>query len=77
LGEGPDGYLHLVSDSAPSEAQELMKSVNSKRKAKFQEIATKQGVSLEKVATQAGAKLVERTKPGEHYQDAKGKWHQK
>ena len=60
LSDGPDGYLHLASDDVPADTQALMKSINSKRRAKYQEIATKRGLSLDEVAARAGAKLTEK-----------------
>ena len=75
LGEGPDGFLHVVSASNPGAADEaLAKSINAKRKEKYQSIASKQGVPLDAVAAQAGKKLIDRTPKGQFVLDAAGKW---
>ena len=77
LGEGPDGYLHLVDNDAPADVKALMEDINGKRKQKYQEIATKGGTSVKVVAAHTGAKLVERTPAGQYVMDASGKWEKK
>ncbi len=77
LGEGSDGYLHLVDSGAPADVKALMKDVNGKRRQKYQEIATSRGAPLAAVAAQAGAKLVERTSAGQYVLDASGNWKKK
>ena len=74
LGERPDGYVGLVDSSAPSAVQDLVKEINTRRRAKYREIAEKSGTSVEVVARAAGAKLVERTAKGHYVLDASGKW---
>jgi uncharacterized protein YdbL (DUF1318 family) len=73
LGEGPDGYLHVV-DSGATDAEALASSINAKRKAKYQSIATDQGIPLDAVATRAGKKLVGRTPAGQYFMKASGEW---
>jgi len=73
LGEGPDGYLHVV-DAGTTEAEALANSINAKRKAKYQGIASNQGLPLESVATQAGKKLIDRTPAGQYIMNATGGW---
>ncbi len=70
LGEGPDGYLHVV---APGD-EELANSINAQRKEKYQEIATKQGIPLEAVEVQAGKKLIGLAAPGHYVMAADGTW---
>lgn len=77
LGEGPDGYLHLVDSGAPNDVKALMKDINGKRRQKYQEIAKSRGAPSEAVAAQAGAKLVERAPAGQYVLDAGGKWKKK
>lgn len=76
LGEGPDGYLHLV-ESGAAEAEALASSINARRKVKYQSIATKQGMPPNTVAAQAGKKLIERTPAGQYVMNANGDWTQK
>ncbi|GGO70309.1 YdbL family protein [Bowmanella pacifica] len=71
VGEQTDGYLGIVK-SAP-EVPELVKDVNAKRKAKYQELAQKNGISLAQVEALAGKKAVEKTSAG-HYILLDGQW---
>lgn len=77
IGEGTDGYLHLVDKNAPGDVKALVKEVNSKRKAKYQDIAKTRGASTESVAALAGAKLVKRTPAGQYAMDSSGKMRKK
>ena len=72
LGEGPDGYLHVVNPGAGEEA--LANSINTKRKKKYQVIATKQGIPLNAVEAQAGKRLVGLAPAGQYVMGANGKW---
>ncbi len=49
IGEQANGYIGLVRQDVPAEIRKLVDEVNAKRKAGYQKIATKQGVSLESV----------------------------
>jgi len=73
LGEGPDGFLHVV-DQKSTELIALADDINTKRREKYLEIAKNQGVPLDAVAAAAGSKLVERTPPGEFVMRADGSW---
>ena len=77
VGEKADGYVGIVvaQSSAPVEA--LVKNINVKRRAAYEEIAKKNGTSVDAVALLAGAKLIERASSGEWVTDADGFWRQK
>jgi len=77
IGERIDGYLGVVDPKAPAEAKALVENINAERRAKYAEIARRTGASGEAVAARAGAKLVERTPPGQYYLGADGRWHQR
>jgi uncharacterized protein YdbL (DUF1318 family) len=77
IGEGVDGYVHLVDQSAPSAVKALVKDVNGKRREKYAGIAKTRGASVESVAALAGAKLVKRAPAGEYVMDSSGKWQKK
>ena len=77
IGEGPDGYLHLVDKSAPADVKALIADINEKRKAKYKGIAAERGTSLDATASLAGAKLIERTPAGQYVLGADGKWKKK
>jgi uncharacterized protein YdbL (DUF1318 family) len=73
VGEQPDGYLGVVP-GAPASAEALVREINTKRRAHYQEIAAKNGTEPAAVAALAGQKLVARTPPGQYYKDAAGNW---
>jgi len=77
IGEGVDGYVHLVDNNAPAAVKALVKDVNNKRREKYASIAKTRGVSVESVAALAGAKLVERTPAGQYVMDSNAKWRKK
>ncbi len=76
IGEQINGYLGVVNKPASSEAEALVKDINSKRRAKYQEIATKNGTDLSAVEKQAGQKLIEKTASG-HYINTGSSWQKK
>ncbi|SMF28993.1 hypothetical protein SAMN02745866_01868 [Alteromonadaceae bacterium Bs31] len=71
VGEMATGYLGSPKGQASSEAAALIKDINSKRKAKYMEIAKSQGISLEAVENLAGKKAFEKTAAG-HYINVPG-----
>jgi uncharacterized protein YdbL (DUF1318 family) len=77
VGEGVDGYVHLVDENAPTDVKALVKEVNEKRREKYAIIAKKRGVPVEEVAALAGAKLVKSATAGEYVLDSTGKWRKK
>jgi hypothetical protein len=74
VGERPDGYVGVVAAGAPAWAKQLADDVNAKRKLKYAEIAKQNGTAVEAVAALAGAKLIERTPPGQYVLGADGRW---
>ena len=77
VGERADGYVAVVANGASPEVKALVKSVNDKRRATYSNIAKKQGIPVEAVAAQAGAKLTSERPKGEWVTDKSGKWRQK
>jgi uncharacterized protein YdbL (DUF1318 family) len=77
IGEGVDGYVHLVDKNAPDAVKALAKDINNKRRAKYASIAKERNVPIESVAALAGAKLVERTPAGQYVMDSNAKWRKK
>ena len=74
VGETNAGYLAAVKPSA--EVNKLVESINKQRKAQYQKIAEKNGISLEAVEVRAGKKAIEKTGPGE-YVNTGGGWQKK
>ncbi len=77
VGEGPDGYVHLVQNNAPADVKAMVEDINAKRKAKYGTIAKKRNAPIEAVAAQAGAKLIERTPAGQFVMDERSNWKKK
>ena len=75
VGEAPSGYLEAVN-SPSSATKTLIKSVNSKRKQKYQEIATRNKTSLQTIEQLAGKKAIEKSKPGSYIKQG-GSWQKK
>ena len=74
LGEQRDGYLGMVSPSAPAEARKLMAEVNEARRRSYREIAGKTGAELRAVEVLAAEKALQKTQPGNSIQAADGSW---
>lgn len=74
VGETNTGYLAAVKPSADVDA--LVADINAQRKAQYQEIARKNGISLQAVEARAGLKSIEKTPPGEYVNTGAG-WQKK
>lgn len=74
VGEQITGYLGTVK--ATAEASALVADINGKRKAKYREIAQRNGASLESVEKLAGKTAIEKTAAG-HYINLGNGWQQK
>jgi len=77
IGEQANGYIGLVTQNAPADIKKLINEVNAKRKAGYQEIAAKQGTSLESVELVGGNTAIGKTLPGNYIRDASGVWRKK
>ncbi len=74
VGERPDGYVGVVDANAPPAVKQLVDSVNAKRKAEYTRIAQQNGTAVDAVAALAGAKLIERTPPGQYVMGVDVRW---
>ena len=63
VGEKASGYLGAVS-GGNAEVQALVSDVNQKRRQAYEDIARRNGTSLNSVETLAGEKAIQNTKPG-------------
>lgn len=64
VGEQADGYVAVVPGKSSPEASQLVSEVNAKRKARYAEIAARNGTPVEAVAALAGKKLIENAPSG-------------
>ena len=76
-GEQRDGYLGLVTSSAPPEARQLVTEINQARRASYQEIAGKNGIELRAVELLAAEKALQKTPSGQLIQAEDGSWSRK
>jgi uncharacterized protein YdbL (DUF1318 family) len=72
VGEQANGYLGIVKNTAG--VKELVSDINSRRKSHYQEIARKNGTSLDVVEALAGKKAIEKTPRGQYVRDPSGNW---
>ncbi len=75
VGETSQGYVGAVK-SGNAEVDRLVADVNAKRRSRYSQIAKKNGLSVAKVAEQAGDKLVARVPSGQ-YVKINGRWQRK
>lgn len=71
VGEQANGYVGVVVASA--KVQTLVESVNAKRKAKYQQLATKNNITLAQVEKLAAQKAYQKTAAGQYIQQ-NGNW---
>ena len=72
VGETPAGYIAVVG-GGPG-VQDLVDSVNARRRIRYQEIANSEGAPLAAVEQLAGARLIDRASPGQIVMNASGAW---
>ena len=77
IGEQANGYIGLVTANVPADIKKLVNEVNAKRKAGYQKIAAKQGVSLSEVEKVGGNTAIEKTLKGNYIRDPSGAWRKK
>jgi len=70
VGETNTGYIAAIKPS--EEVDALVANINSQRKAQYQKIAKKNGISLQQVEARAGVKALEKTPTGEYINTGTG-----
>ncbi len=74
VGEANSGYLAAVTKPASAEVNALIASVNTKRKAEFERTARKTNTTVAQVSNRFYELAVQKTRAGNYYQDAGGRW---
>jgi uncharacterized protein YdbL (DUF1318 family) len=74
VGEKPDGYLGVIVSS--SGTQDLVTTINAKRKSTYQKLANKNNLELAQVEALAAKKAFSKTEAG-HYIWVNGSWSKK
>jgi uncharacterized protein len=74
VGEQADGYLGLVA-AAPADVRAQMEQVNIQRRARYTELATQRGATIEEVAAATACQLfASRVGPSQYYRLPDGVW---
>lgn len=76
VGERIDGYLGVVG-SADASLRRKVQEINAKRRAHYDELATRTGTTTAQVARVTGEKLIAGAGSGEYIMDTSGAWTQK
>ena len=74
VGEQRDGYLGAVTSSSGADIRALVARVNQERKARYEEIAKKNNLSLQQVQALAFEQAEQATLAGNYVQNASGAW---
>jgi uncharacterized protein YdbL (DUF1318 family) len=77
VGEMGDGFLGLVTGSAPPDVKAAVDEVNAGRAQAYKDIAAKTGVSEQAAAEAAARTLFGRLPPGAYYKPLGGSWTRK
>ncbi len=77
IGEANTGYIAAVQSPASAEVRALIADVNGKRKTRFESTAKKTGTTVAQVANRFYELAVQKTAPGNYYQDSGGRWQKK
>ncbi len=77
VGERTDGYIGYVIANPSDDIKALVKKINNKRRAKFQQTAKNNGISADKVGILFYQRAIKLTKKNNYYQREGGQWTQK
>ena len=74
IGEKRDGYIGFVQANPPATIVALVNDVNRQRRARYEDIARENNITVNEVAQLAYARAVEATRQGHYVEDANGRW---
>lgn len=74
IGEANTGYIAAVTSSTSGEVRHLIAEVNIRRREHYKKIAVTHGLTATEVGVIAYEKAIQKTKSGNYYQNAAGKW---
>lgn len=77
LGEQGDGYLGLVTGSAPDNVKAAMTVINAGRSQAYKDIAAKSGVTAAAAGQATAQQLISRLPAGQYYRPLDGAWTRK
>ena len=75
VGERNDGYLGVIDEAQADDAlRREISAINLQRKAAYERLATRNGVTIDAAATLTAERLINGAGSGECVQDASGNW---
>src|SRR5262245_15589865 len=74
IGERPDGYVAAVKPNPTPDIARLVQQINDKRRAAYQDIASKTNTPVAQVGAVTAEKIRAQARPGELFMDAGGNW---
>lgn len=75
VGEKLSGYVGIVTSTPTPELKAMVEEINLRRRASYQEIASKTaGASLNAVEKLAAEKLIRKTPSGQYVEKSPGQW---
>jgi len=74
IGELPNGYVAAVPANPSPEVEAIVRQINGKRRAAYEEIAAEENVSVEQVGALAAEKIKSQAADGEYFMSADGYW---
>jgi uncharacterized protein YdbL (DUF1318 family) len=78
VGEQVDGYLGVADESkATEEIRREVRSINQQRKAAYERLAQRNGVTVEVTAALTAERLINQAPSGHCYRDENGAWQTK
>lgn len=77
VGERIDGYVGLVTQSAPAEVHAMVDQINAERRAEYERIAAQEGREVQVIAQVAGQRQIDRMPIGVYVMGADGRWRRK
>jgi uncharacterized protein YdbL (DUF1318 family) len=77
VGEKADGYVAAVAASPTAEVQALVSTTNDGRRKVYEDLAKRNGITVDAVGVVSGEKLRANAGSGEYVQNAAGQWERK
>lgn len=77
IGERPDGYVAAVQPNPPPDIAALVRQINAKRRAAYEDIAAQENVPVDQVGAVTAEKIKQQAPAGEYFLAPDGSWTQK
>jgi len=74
IGEQNNGYIGFVTPGSNDAIKQLVAEVNSKRRALYARLGSKQNLTLGQVEIVAAERNAKKTASGNYFQDGNGNW---